>query len=65
MTIYYDKQGFYKTRDAVKFVDPADPKRGMIFDGRIAEDFKLDTGTVEVLYRNTLAEAVFEFQEFD
>ena len=26
-------------------VDPADPQRGLLFDGRTAEDFKLDTGT--------------------
>jgi feruloyl-CoA synthase len=29
----------------MKFVDPADPSRGLVFDGRLAEDFKLSTGT--------------------
>jgi feruloyl-CoA synthase len=41
----FDDEGFYKTGDAVRFVDPADPGRGLVFDGRTAEDFKLSTGT--------------------
>jgi feruloyl-CoA synthase len=41
----FDEQGFYKIGDALKFEDPADPAKGLIFDGRIAEDFKLATGT--------------------
>ena len=41
----FDEDGFYKTGDALVFVDPADPNQGMFFDGRIAEDFKLSTGT--------------------
>ena len=41
----FDDEGFYRTGDAVNWVDPADPDRGMMFDGRIAEDFKLSTGT--------------------
>jgi feruloyl-CoA synthase len=41
----FDEEGFYIIGDAVKFVDPTDPDRGLAFDGRIAEDFKLDTGT--------------------
>ena len=41
----FDEEDFYITGDALKFVDIADPNKGMIFDGRIAEDFKLDTGT--------------------
>ncbi len=41
----YDEDGFYRSGDAVRFIDPADPRRGLAFDGRIAEDFKLDTGT--------------------
>jgi feruloyl-CoA synthase len=41
----FDEEGFYKTGDAVKFIDPAQPLRGLMFDGRIAEDFKLSTGT--------------------
>ncbi len=41
----FDEEGFYRIGDAVKFADPDDPARGLIFDGRIAEDFKLSTGT--------------------
>ena len=41
----FDDEGFYCTGDALKFVDPGDPNAGMVFDGRIAEDFKLNTGT--------------------
>lgn len=41
----FDEEGFYKTGDAVKFVDEHDPDKGLVFDGRIAEDFKLSTGT--------------------
>ncbi len=41
----FDEEGFYRTGDAVKWVDPAAPDKGMLFDGRIAEDFKLSTGT--------------------
>ncbi len=41
----FDDEGFYRTGDAVTFVDPSDPQRGLLFDGRTAEDFKLDTGT--------------------
>jgi feruloyl-CoA synthase len=41
----FDDEGFYKTGDAVRFVDEADPNKGLLFDGRIAEDFKLSTGT--------------------
>ena len=41
----FDEDGFYRSGDAVKFLDPADPQKGLVFDGRIAEDFKLDTGT--------------------
>jgi feruloyl-CoA synthase len=41
----FDDEGYYRTGDAVRFIDPADPQRGLQFDGRIAEDFKLSTGT--------------------
>jgi len=41
----FDEEGFYRIGDAVKFADPADPARGIVFDGRVAEDFKLTTGT--------------------
>src|SRR5262249_20157286 len=38
-------EGFYRTGDAMRFVDPNDPAKSIIFDGRLAEDFKLSTGT--------------------
>jgi feruloyl-CoA synthase len=41
----FDEEGFYKIGDAVKFADPADAAKGLLFDGRLAEDFKLATGT--------------------
>jgi feruloyl-CoA synthase len=41
----FDEEGFYRIGDAVKFADPADPSKGIVFDGRVAEDFKLSTGT--------------------
>ena len=41
----FDDEGFYRTGDAVQWVDPADPQKGLRFDGRVAEDFKLSTGT--------------------
>jgi feruloyl-CoA synthase len=41
----FDEEGFYRSGDAVRFADPADPDKGLAFDGRIAEDFKLDSGT--------------------
>jgi len=41
----FDEEGFYKIGDALKFADPDDPLKGLLFDGRIAEDFKLSTGT--------------------
>jgi feruloyl-CoA synthase len=41
----FDEDGFYKPGDAVRFADPADPGKGIVFDGRLAEDFKLTTGT--------------------
>ena len=41
----FDEEGFYKIGDAVRWVDPSDPDRGLAFDGRIAEDFKLSSGT--------------------
>jgi feruloyl-CoA synthase len=41
----FDEEGFYKLGDALKFADPTDPRAGLLFDGRVAEDFKLATGT--------------------
>jgi feruloyl-CoA synthase len=40
-----DGEGFYCIGDAARLVDPADPRQGLAFDGRIAEDFKLSSGT--------------------
>ena len=42
---YFDEEGYYCIGDAVKWVDPDYPEKGMIFDGRVAEDFKLANGT--------------------
>lgn len=41
----FDEEGFFITGDAMVFIDPNDPNKGMRFDGRISEDFKLLTGT--------------------
>ena len=41
----FDEEGFYRIGDAMKFVDPDDPAKGLAFDGRVAEDFKLMSGT--------------------
>jgi feruloyl-CoA synthase len=41
----FDAEGFYASGDALKYIDPAQPQLGFAFDGRIAEDFKLATGT--------------------
>ena len=41
----FDEEGFYKIGDAGVFVDPNDPVKGIIFAGRVVEDFKLMTGT--------------------
>src|SRR3954454_6664366 len=41
----FDDEGFYKLGDALRFDDPARPEKGLLFEGRIAEDFKLATGT--------------------
>ena len=41
----FDEEGFFKTGDAVKWIDESNVHLGLKFDGRIAEDFKLATGT--------------------
>jgi len=41
----FDDEGYYCTGDAVKWIEPSDPLQGLMFDGRIAEDFKLSSGT--------------------
>lgn len=41
----FDDEGFYRLGDAARFLDPDDPLQGLVFDGRVTEDFKLDSGT--------------------
>jgi len=41
----FDEEGFLKTGDAGKLADPRDPSQGILFDGRLAENFKLTSGT--------------------
>jgi feruloyl-CoA synthase len=41
----FDEEGYYRFGDAVRFVDEADINKGLLFDGRLAEDFKLASGT--------------------
>ncbi len=41
----FDDEGFYKPGDAMRLIDAADPGKGIAFDGRLTEDFKLTTGT--------------------
>jgi feruloyl-CoA synthase len=41
----FDEEGFYRLGDTFTFADPAEPARGLLFGGRLAEDFKLATGT--------------------
>ena len=41
----FDEEGFYRIGDAGRFFDLNDPAKGIVFDGRVAEDFKLMSGT--------------------
>ncbi len=41
----FDPEGYFLTGDAGRLADPGDPNRGIAFDGRLAEDFKLSSGT--------------------
>jgi feruloyl-CoA synthase len=41
----FDDEGYYRLGDAVRFVDPDHPEKGLAFDGRTAEEFKLASGT--------------------
>ena len=41
----FDDEGWYRTGDAGRLADPTEPARGLFFDGRVAEDFKLASGT--------------------
>lgn len=44
-TEMFDEEGFYRSGDAVKLVDNDDPSKGILFNGRLSENFKLNTGT--------------------
>lgn len=41
----FDEEGFYSLGDAARFLDPDKPEEGIVFDGRVTEDFKLSSGT--------------------
>ena len=41
----FDEEGYYSLGDAAKFIDENEPEKGLVFDGRVTEDFKLDSGT--------------------
>lgn len=41
----FDEEGYYRLGDALRLADPDDIAAGFLFDGRTAENFKLDTGT--------------------
>jgi feruloyl-CoA synthase len=41
----FDDEGFYRPGDAVRLADPDDPGAGIVFDGRLSENFKLTSGT--------------------
>ena len=59
----FDSEGYFKTGDAVRWVDPARPLEGLEFAGRLAEDFKLLSGTwVQAsIVRRDLVEALQPF----
>jgi feruloyl-CoA synthase len=57
---HWDEEGHLRSGDAATFIDPAEPARGLRFDGRIAEDFKLISGTwvsVSAVRARALAQA--------
>jgi len=56
----FDDEGFYRIGDALRYADAGDPAAGFFFDGRIAEDFKLATGTW-VSYGPLRARAIAHF----
>ncbi len=61
-----DADGFYMFGDAMKLIDPDDPEKGMLFDGRLSENFKLSTGTwvsVGTLRTDVIATAAPVFQD--
>jgi feruloyl-CoA synthase len=41
----FDDEGYYSLGDAARFIDENHPEQGLVFDGRVTEDFKLDSGT--------------------
>ncbi len=41
----FDDEGYYRMGDAVRFDDPSHPEKGLMFDGRLVEDFKLSSGS--------------------
>lgn len=41
----FDEEGFYRLGDAARLADPEDPAAGLVFDGRLVENFKLASGT--------------------
>jgi len=41
----FDEEGFYRLGDAARWADPDDPEQGLVFDGRLSENFKLSSGT--------------------
>jgi feruloyl-CoA synthase len=41
----FDEEGYYRLGDSFVLADPADPGKGLLFRGRLSEDFKLSTGT--------------------
>lgn len=56
--LLFDEEGYFHTGDAVRFADPDEPRAGLVFAGRLSEDFKLDSGTyvtVEALRLSLLA----------
>ncbi len=59
----FDEEGYFRTGDAVRWVDPARPLEGLEFAGRLAEDFKLLSGTwVQAsIVRRDLVEALQPF----
>ncbi len=57
----FDEEGFFRIGDAMRFLDPDDPAKGLLFDGRVAENFKLMTGTW--VHPGTLRLAVIDAAE--
>jgi feruloyl-CoA synthase len=41
----FDEEGYFRTGDVGRLADPARPSAGILIEGRLAEDFKLDSGT--------------------